>query len=176
MNKIATSVAAGLVALSPAVALAAAAESGAKQLDMNKALAQMAQELWSTDNNVRATDILASDYVNHQDTGEVAGMQSMNRDGFVEMLDTFHRAFTPTEVTIQSQIAEADMVTTIWEISATLSGEFMGVQPNGEQYTITGIQVDRIEDGRIAESWENWDKFDLFHQLGLVTQPKAPQT
>ena len=175
MNKITTSVAAGLVALSPAIALAAT-DSAAKQLDMNKALAQMAQELWSSDSNVRASDILAKNYVNHQDNSKVAGMQSMDRDGFVEMVDTFHRAFTPTEVTIRSQIAEGDMVTTIWENTVTLSGEFMGVQPNGEQYTITGIQVDRIEDGRVAESWVNWDKFDLFHQLGLVTQPKAPQT
>ncbi|MEM7119924.1 MAG: ester cyclase [Pseudomonadota bacterium] len=175
MNKIATSVAAGLVALSPAVALAAT-QSASKQLDMNKALAQMAQELWSTDTNVRATDILASNYVNHQDNSNVAGMQSMDRDGFVAMLDTFHRAFTPTEVTIQSQIAEGDLVTTVWENTVTLSGAFMGVQPDGKNYTITGIQVDRIKDGRIAESWVNWDKFDLFQELGLVTQPKAPQT
>lgn len=175
MNKIAASLAAGCVVLAPAVALAAT-DSTAKQLDTNKALAQMAQELWSTDNNVRATDILATDYVNHQDTGEVAGMQSLDRESFVTMLDAFHRSFSPTEVTIHSQIAEGDKVSTVWEITATLSGAFMGVQPNREQYTITGIQVDRIEDGRIAESWENWDKFDLFEQLGLVTQPEAPQT
>ena len=30
-----------------------------------------------------------------------------------------------------------------------------------------------VKDGQIVESWVNWDKFDLFQELGLVIQPKA---
>ena len=173
MNKIATSVAAGVFALSPAVAFAAT-DQAAKQLDQNKALSAMAQQLWSTDGDVKAKDILARDYVNHQDTNQATGIQTMDRKAYVQMLDEFHSAFTPAHVKVKSQVAEGDKVSTIWENTVTLSGEFMGVAPTGKQYTYTGIQVDRIKDGRIVESWVNWDKFDLYQELGLVTQPEAP--
>ena len=33
----------------------------------------------------------------------------------------------------------------------------MGIAPTGNQVTITGITIHRIEDGKIVEEWENWD-------------------
>ena len=54
-----------------------------------------------------------------------------------------------------------------------LNARLMGVAPTGKQYTYGGISIDRVKDGQIVESWVNWDKFDLFQELGLVTQPKA---
>jgi hypothetical protein len=30
---------------------------------------------------------------------------------------------------------------------------------------------DRVEHGRIAESWVDWDKYRLFKALGLLGQP-----
>ena len=90
------------------------------------------------------------------------------------MLNQFRTAFSPIDVTIHAQVAEGDLVSTVWESTVTLRGEFMGVAPTGQQYTYGGISIDRVKDGQIVESWVNWDKFDLFQELGLVTQPKAP--
>ncbi len=38
----------------------------------------------------------------------------------------------------------------------------------GKQATVTGITIDRIIAGRIAESWTNWDALGLMQQLGVV--------
>ncbi len=172
MNKIATSVAAGVKALSPAATLDA--KESAKQLDANKALAVEAQKLWDTGLEVSADDILAKSYVNHQDTDRVSGLQKLDRDAYLAVIEDFERTFSPSEVTIHLQVAERDKVSTMWSNTITFSGVFMGVQPTNQQYTRHGIQIDRIEDGRIVESWVNWDKFDLFNDLGLVTLPDRP--
>ncbi len=44
----------------------------------------------------------------------------------------------------------------------------MGMAPTGKQATVTGITIDRIVDGRIAESWTNWDTLGMLQQLGVV--------
>ena len=44
----------------------------------------------------------------------------------------------------------------------------MGLPPTGTEITWTGVQIDRFEDGKIVESWVDWDKYRLFQGLGLV--------
>ena len=44
----------------------------------------------------------------------------------------------------------------------------MGMPATGKQATVTGITIDRIVDGRIAESWTNWDTLGMLQQLGVV--------
>ncbi|MEM7119925.1 MAG: ester cyclase [Pseudomonadota bacterium] len=174
-KKIASYAAAAALALSPATVLAASTD-GASQLDANKALAKAAQDLWASDGYTQAKEILATDYVNHQDSNMATGVQSMDRGEYIQMLNQFRTAFSPIDVTIHSQVAEGDLVSTVWESTVTLRSEFMGVAPTGKQYTYSGISIDRVKDGQIVESWVNWDKFDLFQELGLVTQPEAPAT
>ena len=47
----------------------------------------------------------------------------------------------------------------------------MGMPATGKQATVTGITIDRIADGRIAESWDNWDTLGLMQQLGAIPTP-----
>jgi predicted ester cyclase len=42
----------------------------------------------------------------------------------------------------------------------------MGVAPTGKRATWTGIAIDRIAGGKIAESWVNWDMLGMLQQLG----------
>jgi len=37
--------------------------------------------------------------------------------------------------------------------------------------TFTGISIARIEDGKIAEIWENYDALGMIQQLGVITSP-----
>jgi hypothetical protein len=35
----------------------------------------------------------------------------------------------------------------------------------------TGISIDRISEGKIVESWANWDMMGMMQQLGVVHTP-----
>jgi len=37
---------------------------------------------------------------------------------------------------------------------------------------VTGIEIDRIEQGKMVESWTTWDTLGLLQQLGVVPSPQ----
>ena len=51
---------------------------------------------------------------------------------------------------------------------ATQTGIYLGHPPTGKRAIWTGVQIDRFENGKIVESWVDWDKYRLFETLGFV--------
>lgn len=52
-------------------------------------------------------------------------------------------------------------------MTGTNEGAFMGLEPTGNEIDIMGIGVVRVEDGKVAERWANFDLFGMFRQLGV---------
>jgi predicted ester cyclase len=46
----------------------------------------------------------------------------------------------------------------------------MGLPPTGRRVEIAGITIDRIADGKIAESWTCFDTLGMMQQLGAVPE------
>ena len=40
--------------------------------------------------------------------------------------------------------------------------------PRASRVKWTGVQIDRFENGKIIESWVDWDKYRLFEELGFL--------
>jgi steroid delta-isomerase-like uncharacterized protein len=85
-----------------------------------------------------------------------------------QLIAGYRAAFPDLVLTIEEQVGEGDLVASRWTAHGTHEGELMGVAPTGKQATVSGITIDRFEDGRIAESWTNWDTLGLLKQLGAV--------
>ncbi len=47
--------------------------------------------------------------------------------------------------------------------------------PSGNQVTITGITIHRIEDDRIAEEWEMPDNLGMMQQIGAIPEPEGAE-
>lgn len=43
----------------------------------------------------------------------------------------------------------------------------MGIDPTGNSIEIMGINVVRVENGKIAEGWANFDIFGMLRQFGF---------
>jgi hypothetical protein len=43
-----------------------------------------------------------------------------------------------------------------------------GTSTDGKRYSIKGIDIYRVEDGKIVEQWTTWDRLGFWQQLGLV--------
>jgi len=76
-------------------------------------------------------------------------------------------------MTVEDVIAEEDRVVVRWTAQGTQQGELLGVPPTGKQVTVTGIDVYRIENGRTAEHWGNFDQLGMLQQLGVIPVPGA---
>jgi predicted ester cyclase len=68
-------------------------------------------------------------------------------------------------------IAEGDGVAARWITRATHRGEFMGIPPTGNRVEIMSMGVFRFSNGRIVESWDNYDTLVLMRQLGVSPIP-----
>ncbi len=137
-------------------------------IDEMKRLARQSLELWSSESLGRAEDVFAPEYLNQQEPAAAGGIKGVNLDGWKAIVAECHTAFSDFDVTILTQVAEGDLVATRWQFEATQTGEYLGHPPSGKRVTWTGVQIDRFADGKIAESWVNWDKYRLFEALGFL--------
>jgi predicted ester cyclase len=63
----------------------------------------------------------------------------------------FNAAFEDVHFTVEEQIAEGDKVATRVTLGAKHSaGDFGGLPPTGKQIVMSGISLERIEDGKIV--------------------------
>jgi predicted ester cyclase len=46
----------------------------------------------------------------------------------------------------------------------------MGIRPTNKKVAISGIMIDRVVGGRIAEEWEESDTLGMMQQLGAIAQ------
>ena len=112
-------------------------------------------------------DLAAADYVEHD---PLPG-QGDGRQGLKDRVTMIATAFSQT-FTIEDVIAEGDRVVVRWTGSGKHVGEFMGIPPTGRSFTIAGIDIHRIEGGRMAEHWHVVDQLSLLQQLGLIPGPQ----
>ncbi len=137
----------------------------------NKALARREiDEIFNGSNLDAADEIYAADFVDHDRafSWEMRGPEEMK-----EYVGIFHSAFPDFQVTLEDQIAEADKVVNRWTVRGTHRGEFMGTTPTDKEVEFTGIHISRVnEEGKLQESWENYDALSLMQQIGAIPTPE----
>jgi predicted ester cyclase len=74
-------------------------------------------------------------------------------------------AFADMTVRIDLQVAEGDLVVTHFTTHARHVGEFCGVPPTGRVVTATGIVIWRIENGRVVEDRNAFDRWAVVSQI-----------
>lgn len=137
-------------------------------LDDEKSLSRRAIDRWASNNSDTTEDIFATNYINRQEPYAAGGTKAISLEAWRKLVREYHDAFSNSTVRVLMQIAEGDFVATQWQITATQTGSYLGHAPSDKIVTWTGVSIDRFEDGKIVESWVNWDKYSLFEGLGLL--------
>ena len=139
---------------------------GDHALEQNKLVSRrLIEEGLSAGRHEVIDELVAPTFVNHDPsaTGDMVG-----RDGLRQLIDMYRTAFPDLRVSLEEQLAERDLVATRWSARGTHHGPILGIEPTAKQSTVTGITIDRIEDGKIVESWNNWDTLGMLQQLGVM--------
>jgi steroid delta-isomerase-like uncharacterized protein len=129
------------------------------------------EEVWNKGNLALLNEIIAKDLVN-SGPGTLPGLPT-GPEGTKQLITVYRNAFPDVHFTIDEQIAEGDKVVTRWTAHGTHKGELVGIPATGKSTTVTGIGVDRIINGKIAESWGIFDQFGMMQQLGVIPMPEA---
>jgi predicted ester cyclase len=52
----------------------------------------------------------------------------------------------------------------------------MGIAPTGNRVTVAGMTIDRVADGKIVETWDNYDAMGMMQQLGVIPSPEQAES
>ena len=77
----------------------------------------------------------------------------------------FRVLFPDLQVTHDLLLGEGEYVVARWTGTGNQATEVSGVAPSGQPLTWSGIDIYRLEDGRIVEWWRNDDFGALLHRL-----------
>ncbi len=117
-------------------------------------------------------EMLASNYARHSqattEMPEIRGVEAMQ-----EFLKASFTTFPDWHEKIEFMIAEGDKVAYMTTGTATHTGPMGDIPPTGKKVAVTNFTIQRIENGKIAETWIGWDNLAALVQLGLFPPPGA---
>jgi len=126
--------------------------------ETNKSIVrQLWKEAWQENNFATLDELIATDYVLHAYPEDLAF--GSGAEGLKQLITSWLANFPESQMVIEALIAEGDRVVTHYT-----------VRPAPSSVT-TGIWIDHILDGKVVESWVDWDRLGLFQQLGII--PKS---
>ncbi len=107
-------------------------------------------------------ELFAPNFVNH---APLRGAPA-NRAGVAQMVETYHKAFPESELTLEQLIAEGDRIAVRFTISGTHHGDWMGISPTGRYINVVGLAMGRMDHGKLVEGALLLDRGKLMEQLG----------
>lgn len=138
----------------------------------NKELARhFMEEAWGKGNQDVVDELLADNFVLHNPPQDV----DPTKDGYKQWIGMIGAVYSVVESRIEDMIAEGDKVATRWTYISTQTSEYMGIPPSDNQITVTGISIDRFENGKIVEEWIEMDELGMLMQMGMEIQPKKAE-
>lgn len=112
------------------------------------------EEIWNRERPEVVDELMDADCVLHDGSMDIRGPAEFHR-----FRAGLHEQFTHIRVQIHEATAEGDLAWARW--SST-----MRHKATGQALTTTGMSMVRFKDGRVAEAWQNWDRFGLMQQIG----------
>jgi steroid delta-isomerase-like uncharacterized protein len=115
-------------------------------------------------------EISSDDFVGHDPL-----LGDVDTEASKQQVATYREAFPDIEITIDEIFAAGDKVVIRWTGLGTFKNPLMGQQPTGEKGDpVHGITIDQFDDdGKIAESWTQWDTMTFMRNLGAVPEGAA---
>ena len=109
-------------------------------------------------------ECLTHDFVYHG----LGGVEVRGIPGYKQFTSALRSTYPDIHVTIEDILAEGDLVATRTFCTFTFTGKAGPDNPHGQRVSMAGSILDRFRDGRIAETWEQYDRLDLYQQLGML--------
>jgi predicted ester cyclase len=122
------------------------------------------EDLWNSGDLALADEIFARDCLVHARVPFPIDF-ARGPDALRHLIFFYHLAFSEIRVTADQIVAEGDTVVVRWTARGCHTGHLLGLPPTGKETVTTGIDMLRIEGGKIVEGWVSWDTLSLFEQL-----------
>ncbi|MEH6538343.1 MAG: nuclear transport factor 2 family protein [Psychroserpens sp.] len=109
-------------------------------------------------------------------TRAATGGTSTSSEELTNELDAVGEAFPGMTLNLVSYNIGGNMASVIWTVDGNFTGEIAGLKGNGKPYSVKGITVLTIEDGKVVNDDSSWDTFAVFGQTGGYTIVEVEST
>ena len=145
-------------------------DNASEKLEANKKLIQHFTDAINAADWDAFDELLTPDFKRHcQATPDV---QINSREEFIQLQKSFLTSMPDQKITVEMNVAEGDKVASYATYTGTLTGPMGDFPATGKSVASKFITIFRIEDGRIAEVWVEWDNLSMLTQLGLFPPPQ----
>jgi predicted ester cyclase len=112
-------------------------------------------------------EVLHKDFVNYSFPDSPPGPE-----GFKGAFNVFAAGFPDLQITTEDIFADGVSCATRGHFTGTHNGEFMGISPTGKPVNVKFIDMWKIKDGKLRESWVVMDIAGLMQQIGPAASAK----
>ena len=156
----------GLIFIFTIGCLIVCSPSTTSQLERNKAVVGQLLEAINTRNYDLLDEIVAPNFVRHcQATPDI---HVKSRSELKQYLQSDLKVFPDSRIKLDMIIAEGNMIAGYFTYTATQQGPMGSFPATGRKVELGYLSIMRLENGKIAEMWVEWDNLAILRQLGLL--------
>jgi predicted ester cyclase len=118
-------------------------------MDNKTIIRRFTEEIENTGDVSNIHEFISEDYVEvHEGKRYQIGIK-----GAIDHVLGVRKVFPDLKLSIERQVSEGEWIATVYSVSGTFKEdwEFLGLKSTGKPITFTGVNVDRVIDGKIIE-------------------------
>lgn len=119
-------------------------------------------EVWNKGNTAFVFQVFAENYVRHDLR---TGTPPTGPAGQKQVADDFRAAFPDLEYRVDMLVAENDLVVARWTMRGTNTGQWGKVPATNRTINVSGVNIFRLENGKVVEIWNHRDDLGMREQL-----------
>ena len=126
-----------------------------------KALWEKMDALWEQRDPALINTAYADNFVRISPGGTSKSVEELTNE-----LNAVATAFPGLKLNLVRYDIRGDMVSVHWTVDGNFTGEMAGLKGNGKPYSVKGITVITVKNGKITKDDSYWDTFAVFAQTG----------
>jgi predicted ester cyclase len=111
-----------------------------------------------------ADDVFSADYVVHSRGLELP----RGAAAFKTAVGFWRSSFPDFHTTIDQLICDGEYVVNRFHTTGTHSGQLGDIPATGKSFTVSGVDMHRVVDGKVVESWISDDMPRILMEIGLL--------
>ncbi|WP_077488954.1 ester cyclase [Sinomonas mesophila] len=113
-------------------------------------------------------ELVTDDFVDHE---EPLPGQPPGKEGVRFYINAVRSAFSDLKIeTTEPALTDGNLECVHGIISGTHTGEFAGIPSTGRRVEFAGIDIIRVQDGKVAEHWGVTDTLKIMQQIGAIPE------
>jgi steroid delta-isomerase-like uncharacterized protein len=128
-------------------------------------------EVWNKRNVAAISEIISPSHgLNEPDAYDTG----IGPDAYRGTVARFLHGLPDLTFNVLDVISEGNKYVVVWTINGTHKGEFYGVPATNKKLSLEGVTIHQIKNGKIFDSYVNWDELSMMRQVGAVPPRKKP--